>query len=345
MPPVDFSKLPAVAETVLPDTQDLLSQLVATHQPRVIRGLVSGWPLVAAGRNSPQAVCDLIRRHSYEKPVTAFFGPPEIDGRFFYSDDLRGFNYEQRQLPLSQLLDRLLATVDQDRPESIYAGAVPVREHLAGLLTDNDLDAFDSDQERLVSLWIGNRSRTAPHWDLPHNIACVAAGTRRFTLFPPEQLPNMYSGPLEFTPAGQPISLVDLHEPDFREFPRFAEALEHSQVAVLEPGDALFVPSMWWHHVECLSPLGVMMNHWWREAEAYMFTPLFTLFHGLLSIRDMPAAEREIWRGVFDHYIFQTNGDPVAHLPEGARGVLGKMTRENVNRLRAHLIRSLGGKL
>ena len=92
--------------------------------------------------------------------------------------------------------------------------------------------------EQLASLWIGNRTRTAAHFDLPQNIACVISGRRRFTVFPIGQLPNLYVGPLDFTPAGQAISLVDFHAPDFERYPRFREALRHAQVAELEPGDA-----------------------------------------------------------------------------------------------------------
>ena len=79
-----------------------------------------------------------------------------------------------------------------------------------------------------------------------------SAGHRRFTLFPPEQLANLYVGPLDFTPAGQAISLVDFAKPDFARFPRFAQALQAARVAELGPGDAIFIPSMWWHHIESL---------------------------------------------------------------------------------------------
>ena len=42
----------------------------------------------------------------------------------------------------------------------------------------------------------------------------MVAGRRRFTLFPPEQVANLYIGPLDLTPAGQPVSLVDQAQPD-----------------------------------------------------------------------------------------------------------------------------------
>ena len=97
----------------------------------------------------------------------------------------------------------------------------------------------------------------AAHFDFNDNIACVAHGRRRFMLFPPEQLENLYVGPLEFTPQGVPISLVDVHNPDLARYPRFERAVAAAQVAELEAGDAIFIPYMWWHSVRSLEPFNI----------------------------------------------------------------------------------------
>ncbi|MEJ2534740.1 MAG: cupin-like domain-containing protein, partial [Gammaproteobacteria bacterium] len=188
------------------------------------------------------------------------------------------------------------------------------------------------------------RSRTAAHFDLPQNIAAVVAGRRRFILLPIDQLPNLYVGPLDRTLAGQPISLVDFLEPDFEAHPRFSEAARHAVVAELEAGDALYIPSMWFHHVESLDPFGAMINFWWRDAPEHLFTPMITLFHALLSLKGMPREERMAWRVLFDHYIFETDGDPMAHLPPAARGMFGELTPDQVRRLRHQLAKSLGAR-
>ena len=86
----------------------------------------------------------------------------------------------------------------------------------AGFRAENDINLHA--QTPLASLWIGNQSRVAAHYDFPTNIACSVAGHRRFTLFPPEQLENLYVGPVDFTPAGQPISTVDFAQPDYADF-------------------------------------------------------------------------------------------------------------------------------
>lgn len=341
---IDWSTLSRVRVWENVDTKVFASQIVPLAQPAVLRNLVAHWPAVTMARKSPRELSEYIASFGAQHRVKAFLGGPEIKGRFFYSDDLKGFNFERRELALGELLSELLRHFDDDNPPCLYAGAIPLKGELARILDENSNALVDPSREQLASIWIGNRGRAAAHWDLPQNIACVIGGRRRFTLFPTGQLKNLYVGPMELTLAGQPVSLVDFHDPDYEKFPRFKEALASAQVAELEPGDAIYIPSLWFHHVESMDGLGVMINHWWRDAASYMFTPRLTLLHALLSIRDMPKQERQAWRIMFDHYIFQENGDPMAHIPEDARGFFGAMTPDNLARIRARLLHSLGGQ-
>ncbi len=310
---------------------DPLDAVVPTDgRPIIFRGLASRWPIVEAG---PQ-LASYLRRFETAQPVNAFLGAPDMKGRFFYSDDLKGFNFQRVQMPLSDLLDRL----SEPMAEYLYAGAIPAPSSLPGLAEDNPVPLLDPATERLTSLWLGNRTRTAAHWDLAQNLACVVAGRRRFTLFPPDQVGNLYVGPLEHTLAGQPISLVDFANPDLEAHPRFAEAITHALVADLEPGDVLYIPSLWFHHVESLDDFGALLNFWWRDGPTWMVTPMFTLYHALLTLRDLPPHERTAWRAFFDHYIFQTDDDPMAYLPQDAQGLMGPMTPQAMARIKALLM-------
>ena len=174
-------------------------------------------------RRRPSAIC----AGSIATPRWArCSGAPDIGGRFFYNDDLSGFNFRPVQLKLDAVLEEIARHRATLRSRlRIYVGSTTVDTCLPGFRAENDLDF--GDRQPLVSIWIGNRTRIAAHHDLPDNLACVVVGHRRFTLFPPEQLANLYVGPLDFTPAGQAISLVDFAQAGFRsKFPRFAEALK-----------------------------------------------------------------------------------------------------------------------
>lgn len=187
-------------------------------------------------------------------------------------------------------------------------------------------------------VWLGNRVTVQTHYDLTGNVACVVAGRRRFTLFPPDQLPNLYVGPLEFTLAGTPVSMVKLDAPDFERYPRFREALGAAQATELEPGDAIFVPYMWWHHVEALSPFNVLVNYWWADTPRWMGSPFEVLIHAMLSVRPLSPEKREIWRQWLEHYVFQDNGDPAAHLPADRRGIQSPPTAAAAAMMRSYLL-------
>ena len=144
--------------------------------------------------------------------------------------------------------------------------SAPLAECLPGFAAANPLQlAHPSAAPRI---WLGNALTTPTHLDEWFNIGCVVLGRRRFTLFPPGEIGNLYVGPLDYAPTGAPMSLVQLHAPDFDRFPLIREALANARRAELGPGDALFIPPLWWHNVESLDPLN--MHLFGRVAIGYM---------------------------------------------------------------------------
>ena len=223
-------------------------------------------------------------------------------------------------MPLRALMQRLVASAALDHPPSLYAGSTPTTDSVARFAAENPLKMhLDGATPRI---WIGNASRIAPHYDMAANVAVSVAGRRRFTLFPPDQIANLYVGPVERTIAGQPTSMVDPDSPDLARYPLYAEAARHAVIAELEPGDAIYIPPLWWHHVRADGPLNVLVNYWFGQQEdRFPFAALMLAVH---SVRDLPETERHAWQAWFNHYVFgEDAAGAAAHLPPHARGVLG----------------------
>ena len=315
-----------------------VADVASRYQPIVMRGQAAHWPSVKAGQRSDAALADYLRRFDSGTPVEVLIGPPEIEGRFFYDDAMRGCNFQKRFGKFSGLLDKLLQLKDTPRPQSLYAGAAAAANTLPGWTSENPFP-FPV-PEAVPRLWVGNASRVSTHFDESSNVAIAVAGKRRFTLFPPEQVDNLYVGPLHFTIAGPPVSMVDLDNPDFGRFPRFAQALEHALVADLEPGDALFIPPIWWHNVKATAPFNVMVNYWWESPHGS--SGLAALIHGILSIRDLSPGHRSAWKRWFEHFVFDDDAPNAAeHLPEHVRGAIAAASPARNASIRDHLARGL----
>lgn len=320
--------------------ETVAQSVLSATEPLVLRGLVSDWPVVQAGKQSPKAVGDYIRPFYSGDPLTAFYGAPEIRGKVGYNEDLSGFNFERTSVMLDEVLRSLFEHIGDARPPAYYVGSTLLDRWFPGFRAANDLAL--NDLSPLVSLWFGNQIRVSAHFDAADNVACCVAGRRRFTLFPPDQLDNLYIGPWDVTPAGQAISLVDFQAPDFEKYPKFRDALRNARVVTLEPGDALFLPSMWWHHVEGLDAFNVLVNYWWRTTPRFMGAPLAVLKHALLGLRDLPPEQRSAWQHIFDYYVFNPREEAVAHIPEQSRGILQSPMNDVVARkLRAELLNLL----
>jgi len=333
-----LAALPPVPEERVADAAALDRLLADATEPFVIRGLVADWPLVRAAKRSGRAARDYLLALRRDVPFTASVGSEGGDGRLFY-DAAMQMNFATVQAKLPEIFARIDAEEGSPDARPIYLGSVDVKNFFQGLHEANHVDL--GHRSALASIWIGTRTRIAAHNDMPANLACCVAGRRRFAIFPRDQFANLYLGPVDNTPAGRAVSMVDFHDPDLDAHPRFRDALAHARVAELEPGDAVYVPPMWWHHVEGLAPFNILLNYWWRETPHWLGQPQDALNHALLAIRDLPADQKEHWRQMFDHYVFANDADTVAHIPEGGRGVLDPLIAESAGRLRAFLLRSL----
>ena len=332
-----------VIEGIAPD-QIPFDELFASKQPIILRGLISGWPLVQAGLKSAESALDYLTAGYGGKPFKVYVGNSKIKGRFYYNESATSLNYHVKTMSLADVFASIKESLGREEHTYYFIPSLVFQDGFPALESDNNI-VFDHEIFQRVRVtkksWIGTESITGAHFDLPSNFACCAVGRRRFTLFPPDQVHNLYPGPIHLTPGGQVTTMVDIRNPDFERYPRFRAALDAAVVADLEPGDGLYYPSMWWHEVESKDRFNAMINHWWYAAPRYMADPMDVVMHAILGLRDRPEIEKQAWRELFDYYVFGPADKPRAHLPEDAHGVLAELDETMARRLRAALQQTL----
>lgn len=314
------------------------NEIAPLGRPAILKGLITDWPAVQKGKESSQALCDYLLENNHNNQVR-FIHSKGNNGRLFYNEDLTGVNFTTSQNTLSNAVDKIITNSEREGDSAYYISSSPLKEHFPSFLNDNYNELLNNQSN--PNFWISNQVTVAPHFDIPDNIACCISGKRKFTLFPPEQISNMYVGPIDATPAGQPISLVELNNPDYERFPKFKEALKHAQVAELEPGDALYIPSLWWHNVESLEKFNMLVTFFHDATPQHYGSGFDCLLHGLMSIRNLPDTKKQAWKSFFNHYVFSDNKISNAHIPKDRHGVLNQQTPNISATLKNILLSSL----
>ena len=326
----------SVEQTSLNDTSKLIEEISQRAEPIIFKGLANKWSVVQQA-NTTKAI-EYIAQHNSTVPIGMGTVPNAAKGRLFYNEDFSGFNFERKSCSFNEFLTLLTHSAQSTDEPQHYMGSTNVERLLPGFRQNNNVDELN-ELTPLVSMWISNKTMVAAHQDLPDNLAVCIAGKRRFTLFPPEMIDNLYIGPLDLTPAGQAISLVDHQHPDFIRFPKYKTALQHALVAELSPGDALFLPSLWWHSVESLEPINVLVNYWWQADSDNLGAPMDALMHAIANIKSLPQHQKKALSELFNHYVFAQSD--FSHIPENAQGLLNPKDKMAIRKLRTMLLNKL----
>jgi hypothetical protein len=325
----DPEGLPRIAARAAPAAADFAA-LVAAEAPVVLKGVFDRWPALAAGRGGPAQLNSYLKGMDRGAPAPVMEAPARSNGRFGYAADLREFNFTKRSAPVPDTLDRIERLIGTSAAPFVAIQMLPLASHMPEFVRQNPMPLLPADVG--PKLWIGGAVRTQTHNDRDHNLACVIAGRRRFLLFPPEQVANLYIGPFDNPP---PLSLVDPDAPDLAKYPRYAEAFASARVAYLDPGDAIFIPKHWWHNVVSLGAYNAMVNYWWGDTPAGIGNPSDAFLTALLALKDLPPGERNYWHAMFEAYVF--GDEAAAHLPAPLQGALGRLSPQQRAMLRQQL--------
>jgi hypothetical protein len=139
------------------------------------------------------------------------------------------------------------------------------------------------------------------------------------------------------------VSLAAGAAADDSRYPLVHEIADRALIAELHPGNALYLPKLWWHQVESTAAFNALVNYWWDAFSSGPDAPYTSMLLSMITIAERPPAERAAWKAFFEHYVFRSNAHPLAHLPADRHGVLGPLQPTNYRRIRALVMRLLRG--
>jgi len=156
-----------------------------------------------------------------------------------------------------------LALIYSEQGGSYYIAQQNMQKEFPELLPDVGRPALLNEWKivDVTNLWIGGKGCKTPlHFDANDNFLVQVGGTKRVTLFPPEQSANLYPALGDLL---EHCSRVNVFAPDRDAFPLFAQAEAYRIELRLDAGDTLYIPAKWWHAVETLEA-SISINFWWR---------------------------------------------------------------------------------
>ncbi|GAA5927617.1 cupin-like domain-containing protein [Sporobolomyces koalae] len=250
-------------------------RFVAANRPVVIRGQGYREQIGALERWSD----DYLLRKMEEKLVDISVDPTGnadsiVDGYFVEPATVK--------MPFSNLLSNLQEEQDTTNPTSpvfyLQSQNGNLADEYAPLLEDVGTegpawarDAFGQPPD-VANIWIGgSRSKTSMHKDPYENIYLVVRGSKEFILLPPSETyclheqtyphaswsysPDRHDDPFKLVPTTPTMTLpwipidpsIPLSDQDSIRFPRYA--LSRPMRVTLHPGDMLYLPALWFHHV------------------------------------------------------------------------------------------------
>lgn len=221
----------------------------AEGRPAVITDALDEWRI--GERWMPEHLVDAAK---HRRITTSRSG----DGRYRFDPSREGASsnaFETSETTFGEAVRHLL---DPDAGDHLYVMQQSIPEKLPELLDHVVLPRWIGDERPAINLWFGRGTTTQLHFDYSNNFFAQLHGEKTFTIFAPNDSERLY--PYDHDSATAHLSHVELDQPNLAHHPDFSSA---SPIRfTLQPGDLLFLPAFWWHHVR--SPeVSISVNFWW----------------------------------------------------------------------------------
>lgn len=260
-----------------PDPLSFYREHVSPNVPCIWRGAVSHWPAVSKWTN------EYLQRMVGDKEVSIAVTPNGYADAV--REDLDRFVMPHDEpMPMSQLFGILEGKISYPGVCYLQRQNSNFTEDFSEMFVDTEREiawaskAFNS-QPDAVNLWIGeSRAVTSLHKDHYENLYCVVRGEKHFILLPPTDRPllphhtyksaryalDVPSGTFSVVDEDDhgtvPWIPLDPLKPDLSRWPDYQHA--HPLRCTLRAGDVLYLPSMWFHHVQQENGT-IAVNYWY----------------------------------------------------------------------------------
>lgn len=326
MRPLPFDDKP-VRTSVRPSRAEFAS-IVDASEPVVLDGCLDEWPLYRAlsAASTLAEKLAVLQAGIDDRPLEFSVLGAAHGGHLYFADglDTRGQKLSVR----GTFADFARRAADAERSgELAYLQALPIRTVPGWVKGLGVLPYLDGQRVQPSGIWIGSGGQVVDlHYDPFHNFICMLAGQKRVLVAPPEVMHDVYPRALDRSPFNAPASSAKLLEPDFERFPRLRSALEKVQVAVLSPGQVLYLPPFYWHHVESFG-FNVMVNTWQHTMPAAQVRRVGALRRDALQLFARHTAEVRAAAAPRYAAAFALEGDPGGELPPAIADHLARLRR------------------
>lgn len=175
---------------------------------------------------------------------------------------------------------RKLKDAEQSKGEvKDYLTTLDIFEYFPDLRKDIDFAIFEEHTKTNdITAWIGPSGTISGfHADTANNMYAQIKGKKMFIICSPESNRNMYPSNKHIYEAT--ASQVDINNFDAEKFPNFGDIT--FEVAILEPGDVLYLPQKWWHYVQSLDTSISISNFGYTRHEMYTLKLYERIKHSL----------------------------------------------------------------
>ena len=242
-PDAGSEKLP-IPRLDSPSRQELLLRITNSRKPFILSGSVKHW---AASSWTPEH----FKKVAGESMVDALVDLPRYGMPYFWSDKNYG-----RTMRFAELIDKM----SYDSASQCYLAQKNINA-FPSLKSDFDFGEITPKlgaRETSTSFWMGTGgTHSGLHFDRRDNVLVQLYGHKSVILAAPGQAQYLYPIHDMFEKSS-----VDPSKPDLHRHPKFRKAELYQ--AVIRPGDALFIPQLWWHYLESRDT-SISLNHWYGD--------------------------------------------------------------------------------